>query len=247
MNDIIGFEFEGSPVRVVMQGGEPQWVAKDVCDVLDHSNSRTALERLDDDEKGVSTVYTPGGAQEMAVVTEAGLYTLVLTSRMPKAKEFKRWITHDVIPSIRRNGMYITAALLDDPEHLLQVTARLVEERRARLSAEARLADQAPLVTFAETCLTSKDSILVRELAKVASDQGFIIGEKRLYQRLREWGLIMLGCCEPTQRGMDMGLFEVIERPVETAYGTRLTITTKVTPKGQVYIIERLRSRQARA
>lgn len=241
------FGFEGREVRVVMRDGEPWWIAKDVCDVLDLENSGQALSRLEEDEKGFITIAdgTPG-TPNRAIISEAGLYSLILTTRKPEAKAFKRWITHDVLPSIRKNGMYITDSLLDDPEHLLQVTQRLVEERRARLAAEAKLIEQKPLVTFAETCLSSKDAILVRELAKIVTDQKItVIGEKRLYQRLREWSMVLQSKTEPTQRAMEMGLFEVIERPKETAYGTRLFTTTKVTPKGQVYIIERLRSEKA--
>lgn len=245
------FEFQNQQIRIVMQDGSPWFVAKDVCDVLELSNSRMVLERLDEDERGVSTVYTPGGAQQMAVVSEPGLYSLVMTSRKPEAKLFKRWITHDVMPSIRKHGVYAKAELLDNPELLLDVVTKLTEERRSRLAekkareaAEAQLIEQAPLVTFAETCLTSKDSILVRELAKVASKNGVTIGQNRLYERLREWGLILKGSTEPTQRAIDAGYFEVIQRPIEGSYGTILRSTTKVTPKGQVYIVERLRADQ---
>lgn len=130
-----------------MIAGEPWFVAKDVCDILAHSNSRMVLERLDADEKGVSSIYTPGGAQTLQVVNEYGLYTLVLGSRKPEAKQFKRWITHEVIPSIRRNGVYATDTLLDDPDLLLKTVTRLTEERRARLAAEAQVIAQAPKVT----------------------------------------------------------------------------------------------------
>lgn len=132
------FEYNGRAIRVVMQDGEPWFVAKDVCEVLEHTNSRMALERLDDDEKGVSTVYTPGGPQEMAVVNEAGLYALVMTSRLPEAKAFRRWITHDVLPQIRRTGAYVQQpASLED---LIIMQAQSVKELKARV---AQLEDKA--------------------------------------------------------------------------------------------------------
>ncbi len=106
MSKIIPFDFEGQEVRVVWVGDEPWFVAVDVCRVLDHTNSRVALERLDEDEKGVSTVYTPGGPQQMAIINESGVYSLILTSRKPAAKRFKKWITSEVLPSIRRSGTY---------------------------------------------------------------------------------------------------------------------------------------------
>jgi len=196
-----------------MRDGQPWWVARDVVDILGIGNSSDVLARLDPDEKGVDSIDTPGGRQNVATVNEPGLYSLILGSRKPEAKLFKRWITHEVLPSIRKNGMYAVDALLDDPEHLLRVTTKLVEERRARLAAETRLIEQKPLVTFAETCLTSKDSILVRELAKVATKNGVNIGEKRLYQKLRDWDLVLQGKTEPTQKAMEAGYFEVLERP----------------------------------
>lgn len=243
-NELMNFDFQGNGVRVVMQNGDPWWVAKDVCDVLGHTNPSMALDRLDDDERAKLNLGRQG---ETNIVNEAGLYALILGSRKPEARVFKRWITHDVIPSIRKNGMYATDTLLDNPEHLLLlVTQRLVDERKARLAAEALLEEQKPLVTFAETCLDSKDSILVRELAKVANKNGINIGQNRLYKLLREWGLILPDSTEPSQRAMDAGYFAVVQRPVDTAYGQHLTYTTKVTPRGQVHIIEKLKAQMKR-
>ena len=106
-NELQVFDFNKHTVRVIMQGNEPWWVAKDVCDVLGLTNSRMALEALDEDEKGVSKVYTLGGEQDMNIISESGLYTLIMRSNKPAAKQFKRWVTHDVLPSIRKTGSYI--------------------------------------------------------------------------------------------------------------------------------------------
>jgi len=107
MNDLIRFEYQGQPVRTVVREGEPWWVAKDVCDVLGIQNARDTIAKvLEDDEKGVDNIYTPGGVQEVTIISEPGLYSLILRSRKPEAKVFKRWITHEVIPSIRKTGGY---------------------------------------------------------------------------------------------------------------------------------------------
>lgn len=238
------FHFGTKNVRVLMKDGEPWFVAKDVCDILEITNSRDAVGRLDPDEKGVVLTDTPGGPQEVQAVNESGLYSLILGSRKPEAKAFKRWVTHEVLPSIRKHGMYATDELLENPDLLIKVATKLKEEREARLLAEAKLEEQKPLVGFAETCLASKDSILIRELAKVASKHGIVIGEKRLYKKLREWGLILKGRTEPMQSAIDAGYFEVVQSGKETSYGNMIFRTTRVTPKGQVYIIERLKREQ---
>ena len=125
------FNYQGRQVRTILIDGEPWFVAKDVCEVLEHTNSRMALERLDEDEKGVSSIYTPGGIQQMAIVNEPGLYSLILGSRKPEAKSFKRWITHEVIPAIRTTGMYAAPMALED---LIILQAKSVKELKARVS-----------------------------------------------------------------------------------------------------------------
>jgi prophage antirepressor-like protein len=106
-NALCNLEFEGRGIRIrVDEAGNPWWVARDVCDCLGHSNPSMAMQRLDEDEKGLSNVYTPGGPQEMATINEAGLYSLILTSRSPDAHRFKRWVTHEVLPSLRKHGSY---------------------------------------------------------------------------------------------------------------------------------------------
>lgn len=142
MNDLKIFESEAfGKIRVLEKDGEPWFVAADVCRALEHSNNRMALERLDDDEKGVSSIYTPGGPQETSVVNEPGLYALVLGSRKPEAKAFKRWITHEVIPNIRRHGAYMTPETLEaaimNPDYLLKVVVALKDEKDKRKALEA--------------------------------------------------------------------------------------------------------------
>ncbi|MEA5013150.1 MAG: Bro-N domain-containing protein [Candidatus Limiplasma sp.] len=139
-NDIQVFQNEEfGEVRTLMREGEPWFVAADVCRVLDHSNSRMALERLDDDEKGVSSIYIPGGKQDMQVVNEFGLYSLVLGSRKPEARKFKRWITHDVLPSIRKYGMYASSGIFTNPDTMAALVHALQHEQERGERLERRL------------------------------------------------------------------------------------------------------------
>lgn len=149
-------------VRILLQDDKPWFVAKDVCDCLDLSNSRRALSRLDDDEKGVTLSNTPGGKQEMAAVNEYGLYSLVLSSRKPEAKEFKRWITHEVLPSLRKYGTYS----MDIPRTLPDALKAYASEIEAHNKTKALLEEQKPKVVFADAVNASHTSILVGELAK---------------------------------------------------------------------------------
>ena len=129
------FEYGESKVRVVIKNGEPWFVARDICDILKHTNSRVAVDRLDDDEKGVSKVYTPGGLQEMTVVSESGLYTLVLTSNLPEAKRFKKWVTSEVLPQIRKTGTYISQA--QSIEDLIIMQAQAMKQLRGQVEEVA--------------------------------------------------------------------------------------------------------------
>lgn len=139
MSNIVPFSFEGAAVRVIEVDSNPWFVAADVCAVLEHANPRQVVSRLDDDEKGVRIVDTLGGPQEMAVINESGLYSLVLTSRKPSAKRFKKWVTADVLPTIRKTGGYGAPALpdLSDPVVLVQL---LTEHASKRVEAEQRAA-----------------------------------------------------------------------------------------------------------
>jgi anti-repressor protein len=250
MNELQSFNFNGvHGVRVVPTDGEPMFVARDICDILELGDTSKAVERLSPSMKGTNTVRTPGGNQEMLTITEAGVYKLVFTSRKPEAERFTDWLASEVLPAIRKHGMYATPqtieAMLDDPDTMIKTLQVLKEERQKRLLLEAEKVQNAPLVAFAETCCASEDSLLIREVAKLASKHGVVIGEKRLYIKLREWRMIRPGCTEPYQEYIDRGYFEVVQNVKETSSGTMLFRTTRVTPKGQVYIINRLRKEVA--
>lgn len=243
-------------IRVVERDGEPWFVAVDICGALDIANSRDALTRIDEDEKGVALTDTLGGAQEVAVVNEPGLYSLVLGSRKSEARAFKRWITHDVIPAIRKTGMYATPAtveaMLANPDTMIQVLQAFKDEREQRLALQMQAIEDAPKVAFADAVETSTDSCLVGQLAKIIRQNGYEIGANRLFEYLRREGyLCKTGSNRnmPTQRSMEAGWFEVKESVLENPDGSiRVVRTPKVTGKGQIYFINQfLRSEAVRA
>lgn len=180
MSNVILFEYNAKKVRTTIESGEPWFVAKDVCDILDLGNSRMALERLDDDEKGVSLIDTPGGMQQMQVVNESGLYALILGSRKKEAKDFKRWITHEVIPSIRKHGGYLTPQkieeVLSNPDTIIRLATELKQERQRRLELEPK-AESYDILMDASGCLT------MDEVAKTLDIKG--IGRNNLFKLLR--------------------------------------------------------------
>jgi anti-repressor protein len=246
MNDLSIFKHNVfGEVRTVTRDGNPWFVAADVCRALEIANSRDALTRLDDDEKGVALTDTPGGRQQMSIVSEPGLYTLVLGSRKPEARAFKRWVAHDVIPAIRKHGMYAVDHLLENPDLAIAALTRLKEERERRKALEAQAAIDSPKVLFADSVAASEHSILVGELAKLLRQNGVKVGQNRLFEYLREEGFLCKAGDQynmPTQRSMEMGLFEIKERTLNNPDGSvRLTRTSKVTGKGQIYFINRLR------
>lgn len=234
-------------IRVVERDGEPWFVAVDICGALDIANSRDALTRIDEDEKGVALTDTLGGAQEVAVVNEPGLYSLVLGSRKSEARAFKRWITHDVIPAIRKTGMYATPAtveaMLANPDTMIQVLQAFKDEREQRLALETRVVADAPKVAFADAVETSTDSCLVGQLAKIIRQNGYEIGANRLFEYLRKEGYLCRAGSNrnmPTQRSMEAGWFEVKESVLENPDGSiRIVRTPKVTGKGQIYFVNK--------
>jgi anti-repressor protein len=242
-------DFEGRKVRIVEKDGQPWWVAKDVCDVLGHSNSRKAIELLDDDEKGVSKVYTLGGMQDMAVVSESGLYTLITRSNKPEARKFRKWVTSEVLPSVRKFGGYLTDRkiedILTDPDTIIQLAMNIKAVREQCHSLEAKIDADRPKVIFAESVEASSSSILVGDLAKLMRQNGVEIGPRRLFEWMRRNGYLMkVGESRnmPTQRAMEAGLFEIKERAIDNPDGSILvTRTTKVTGHGSIYFINLFR------
>lgn len=254
MNDVTIFrKDEFGAVRAVTLEGEPWFVAADVCRALGLGNSSMAVSKLDDDEKMTLSLTDShsgqrGGAQMATIINEPGLYALVLSSRKPEAKAFKRWITHEVIPSIRKTGGYIAGQETMDDDQLLAnallVAQRKIAERSKQLeAANAKIQADAPKVLFAETVQKAEGDILVRQLAKLMVQRGYDTGEKRLYDLLRRDGFVIKANAKdqnaPTQRSVDMGLMRSIERTVSSADKTFISSTTVITPKGQIYFLNK--------
>ena len=247
MNELQIFKsHEFGEIRTTIQNGEPWFVAADVCKALDIAQNRNAVARLDDDEKGVRLTDTLGGKQKLTVVNEAGLYSLVLGSRKPEAKAFKRWITHEVLPTIRRTGGYVNSAEAfighylphadESTRTMFRAQLKAIEELNAKIEADK------PKVLFADAVSSSDTTILVGEMAKILKQNGVDIGQKRFFEWLRQNGyLIKRKGSEwnmPTQRSMELGLFEIKESTHLDGNGCNITTKTpKITGKGQQYFI----------
>ncbi|EIS9421523.1 phage antirepressor [Clostridioides difficile] len=224
-------------IRVIEIKEETWFVGKDIAEKLGYKDTSDALKRhVDDEDKGAGEIPTPGGNQNMRLINESGLYSLILSSKLPSAKAFKRWVTNEILPSIRKTGGYIhTTEDMSDDEIMaraLQVAQRKIESKNRELEEKNRFINQ---------IASSKNSLLVREVAKVISkSNGIIIGEKRLYEKLRLWGLVFKNSTEPKQFAVEKGYLETVEGTRETSTGVFTYRTTRVTGKGQEYILKRL-------
>lgn len=244
--EIQRFDFKGASLRTLTdEAGEPWFVAKDVCDILGHSNVSMALDRLDDDERSKSNLGRQG---ETNIVTEAGLYSLVLGSRKPEAHEFKRWVTHEVLPQIRKTGGYIPTTDADDDMTILakavMIGQRTMESQKQRIAEQSEhIKALEPKARFADAVAASDGTCLISELAKMLRQNGLDIGQNRLFEILRQDGYLgKTGSNRnvPTQKAMDLGLFRIKETAITHSDGhVTINRTAKVTGKGQTYFISR--------
>lgn len=238
---------EFGQIRTIERGGEPWFVGKDVAEALGYANARNAVpDHVDDEDKLRTQIEYAGQKREVTLINESGLYSLVLSSKLPGAKQFKRWITSEVIPSIRKHGAYMTPDKLEEvllsPDTLIQLAQNLKDEQEKRKALQEQVEAQRPAVLFAGAVETSKSSILIGELAKIIKQNGVKIGPIRLFEWMRQNGyLIRRNGSDynmPTQRAMEMGLFEIKETSIVHADGhTSISKTPKVTGKGQVYFV----------
>lgn len=233
---------EFGEVRTVMVSDEPWFVAADVCKALELSNPTVAVSRLDEDERAK---FNLGRQGEGIIVNEAGLYSLILGSRKPEAKVFKRWITHDVIPAIRKTGGYIQGeeSMSDDDliARALVMAQKKIELREQQLKEkDAQLKLQKPKVDFADHVTDSDNAIDMGTFAKYAQKQGITMGRNTLFKWLRDQGVLMDNNV-PYQRYLNAGWFRVIENIYNTGSGQYTTPKTLVTGKGQVALINYIR------
>ena len=249
-NEMQRFDFRGASLRTLTdEAGEPWFIAKDVCDILEISNNRDAISQLDSDEKN-TVVISDGipGNPNKTIISEPGLYKLIMRSRKPEAHEFKRWVTHEVLPQIRKTGGYIPTSESDSDEDIMAravlVAQKTIERKNQQLQAkDAQIKVLEPKARFADAVAASDGTCLVGELAKMLRQNGMDIGQNRLFRLLQADGYLGKSGSNrnvPTQRAMDLGLFRIKETTVTHADGhTTVSRTPKVTGKGQRYFIDR--------
>jgi anti-repressor protein len=239
-NEIQQFDFKGAALRTLTdENGEPWFVLKDCMSILDLGNPTETVKMFDDDEFSTTEVIDSIGRRQQAyIISEPGLYRLVMRSRKPEAKEFQRWVTHEVLPSIRKHGAYMTQQTLDkaltSPDFLIQLATKLKEEQE-------KVKELEPKARFADAVAASDGTCLVGELAKMLRQNGLDIGQNRLFAQLREDGYLgKTGSNRnvPTQKAMDLGLFRIKETAITHSDGhVTINRTAKVTGKGQTYFV----------
>lgn len=249
MNDLQIFNSpEFGEIRTIEKNGEPWFVGKDVAAALGYERpTKAILDHVDDEDKDEVPIQDSiGRSQNTPIINESGLYSLVLSSKLPTAKKFKRWVTSEVIPSIRKHGAYMTPDKLEEvllkPDTLIQLAQNLKAEQEKRMALEVKMEEQKPKVLFAESVEAAKTSILIGELAKLLKQNGINIGQNRLFEWLRNNGYLIKRQGSdynmPTQRAMEMGLFEIKETTITHSDGhIHVSKTPKVTGKGQVYFV----------
>lgn len=234
-------EILGKQFRIFGDFENPLFLAKDVAECIDYdiSNVSKMVNNVDENEKIITRINNTSAT----FLTEDGLYEVLMLSRKPIAKEFKKQIK-EILKTIRKNGMYVTERLLDNPDLAIQAFKKLKEEREKRKELEAKIEEQKPQVLFANTVKSSYTSILVGELSKILTQGGFKTGQNRLFDLLRKDGFLIsrqgTDYNMPTQKSMELGLFEIKESTVNNPDGSiRISKTPKVTGKGQEYFINR--------
>lgn len=240
---------EFGEIRTITKDNETYFVGKDVAKALGFTNPRDAIAtHVFDEDKGVDTIDTLGGKQSMTVINESGVYALVFGSRLESAKRFKHWVTSEVLPSIRKNGGYIAGQeTLSDEElmakALLVANNKIAERDKIIEQKQARIEQMKPKEIFADAVSASHTSILVGDLAKLICQNGYKIGQNRLFDWLRDNGYLMkYGASRnmPQQKYVEQGLFEVKESNLQNPDGSvRITRTPKVTGKGQIYFVNK--------
>lgn len=253
-NEMQKFDFKGASLRTLTdEAGEPWFVLKDCMSILDLGNPTETVKMFDEDEFSTAEVIDSIGRRQQAyIISEPGLYRLVMRSRKPEAKEFQRWVTHEVLPAIRKTGGYIPTTDADDDMTILakavMIGQRTMEAQKQKITEQqTRIVELEPKARFADAVAASDGTCLVGELAKMLRQNGMDIGQNRLFRLLQADGYLGKSGSNrnvPTQRAMDLGLFRIKETTVTHADGhTTVSRTPKVTGKGQRYFIDRYWSR----
>lgn len=246
MNNLQLFNFEGNEVRTLKINDEPYFVGNDVAKILGYSNYRKAVfEHVDDEDKLRTQIRYAGQNREVTVINESGLYSLILSSKMPNARKFKHWVTSEVLPAIRKHGAYMTDEKAFDVVNNKDGLASLLQQAADQLRAkDIQIEKMKPKALFADSVATSKSTVLIGELAKILRGNGVDIGATRLFRWMREHGYLInrkgSDWNMPTQRSMNLGLFKIKETTINHSNGTTsISKTPKVTGKGQQYFINK--------
>ncbi|MDO4584691.1 MAG: phage antirepressor KilAC domain-containing protein [Planctomycetia bacterium] len=246
-------EVLGQELKVYGTFEEPLFLAADVAEWIEHSDTRKMTDTVDEEEKLIGTIFRSGQNREMWFLTEDGLYEVLMQSRKPIAREFKREVKR-MLKEIRRQGIYATPAkieeFLSDPDTLIKTLQVLKEERQKRLELESQQEADRPKVLFADSVSASKTSILIGDLAKILKQNGIDIGQKRLFHWLREKGWLIRqkgnSYNMPTQKGMEQGYFEIKETVITHSDGhVTISKTPKITGRGQVFFVHLFLSKQS--
>lgn len=268
MNNLQFFNFEDQSVGVVKINEEPWFVGKDLTNILGYTNGPKAIkDHVDEEDKLSERIVMSGQHRQVFLVNESGLYSLILSSKMPNAKKFKRWVTHEVLPAIRKHGAYMTdekiEEVLTDPDTIIKLATQLKDERQQRLieqqlrrDAESQVREMKPKALFADAVTSSKSTVLISDLAKMIKQNGvhylyvtvngttkkLNMGPNNLFKWMRENHYLIArkgsDYNSPTQRSMLMELFEIKEKTIVHSDGhTTISKTPKVTGKGQQYFI----------
>lgn len=247
MNKIEVFKNEEfGEIRTVIINGEPWFVGKDIASILGYKNTRQAIStNVDVEDKGVHSVDTPSGKQNMSIINESGLYALIFGSKLDSATHFKHWVTSEVLPSIRKYGAYMTNEVIErtltDPDYLIQLATALKEERQARKLAEEKIEKQKPLVDFANQVSNTTDLIDMKTMAKLLKDENINIGRNRLFEFLR-MKKILMSDNQPYQQYVDAGYFKVNEYTYTNSFGqSKTNRQTFITGKGQLFITKKVK------
>ena len=248
MNDLMVFNnVEFGEIRVVNVNNEPYFIGKDVASALQYKNTRDALiKHVDDEDKADVVVYDGRQNRKMVAINESGVYSLIFGSKLESAKKFKRWVTSEVLVQIRQTGGYIPTNEEDDDETImakaLLIANKTIEKHKEIIANQRKqLEEQQPMVDFANAIAETSDSIDVGTFSKLLKDENiFVGGRNKLFQWLRDNKFLMKDN-EPYQKYIDNGVFEYVEYTYKTPYGEKLGHKTKISPRGQIYLVEKLR------
>lgn len=239
---------EFGEIRTFIVNEEPYFLGKDIATILEYTNTAKAIkDHVDNNDKLTERIIMSGQNRNVILINESGLYSLILSSKLPKAKEFKRWVTHDILPTIRKHGIYATDDTLDkivsNPDFGIRLLTELKTEREKSKQLQSQIEKDKPKVLFAESVESSVNSVLVSDLATILKQNNINTGQNRLFKWLRDNGYLIKGGTSknlPTQYSLNLGLFEVREKTVTDRYGNYRTVfTPMVTGKGQTYFVKK--------